>query len=100
MQELQYAKTKGFYVDKHDLGVAQNLLFSDFNVQKIDGSTSYILNPNFSFRTIFLQSEWQKKSTGNFVPKIRYYFTRLQNNHPGKDHIIDVAVGLHTITIG
>lgn len=93
MQELQYAKTKGFYVDKHDLGVAENFLFPDFNVQKIGGSTSYIFNPNFSFRAIFLQSEWQKKSTGSFVPSISYYFTRIENNDPGKDHIIDVALG-------
>lgn len=93
MQELQYAKTKGFYVDRDDIGSDENILFPHFQVQKIGGSTSYIFNPEFSFRAIFLQSEWQRKSAGSFVPSISYYFTEIKNNNPSKDHIIDVAVG-------
>lgn len=93
MQELQYAKTKGFYVDRDDIGTTENILFPHFQVQKIGGSTSYIFNPKFSFRAIFLQSEWQRESAGSFVPSVSYYFTEIKNNNPSKDHIIDVAVG-------
>lgn len=93
MQELQYGKTKGFYVDRDDIGTTENILFPHFQVQKIGGSTSYIFNPKFSFRAIFLQSEWQRQSAGSFVPSVSYYFTEIKNNNPSKDNIIDVAVG-------
>lgn len=93
MQELQYAKTKGFYVDRKDVGLEENILFPHFQVQKIGGSTSYIFNRDFSFRAIFLQSEWQRKSAGSFVPSISYYFTQIKNNNPSKDHLLDIAIG-------
>ncbi|MEZ0006460.1 hypothetical protein ABH942_001830 [Flavobacterium sp. 28YEA47A] len=93
MQELQYARTKGFYIDGNDVGSEQNILFPHFQVQKIGGSTSYIFNPDFSFRTIFLQSEWQQRSAGSFVPSISYYFTQIKNNNPSKDNIFDIAIG-------
>lgn len=93
MQSIDYIKTKGFYIHKDDIGINENLLFSDFQVRKFGGSTSYIFNPNFSFRAVFLQSEWQKKSAGSFVPSISYYFTKIKNNGPSEDHSIDVAVG-------
>lgn len=93
LQNIQYTKTKGFYVDKADIGATENVLFPDFQVTKIGGSTSYIFNPNFSIRSIYLQSEWQKKSVGSFVPSVSYCFTQIQNNNPSKDNIIDVAIG-------
>ena len=93
MQNIQFAKTKGFYVDKADLGIPENLLFPNFQVRKIGGSTSYIFNPNFSFRSIFLQSEWQKKSAGSFVPGISYYLTQIKNGGASKDNIFDIALG-------
>jgi len=93
VQNLQYSKTKGFYVDKDDIGSTENVLFPDFEVTKIGGNTSYVFNPNFSLRAIFLQSEWQKKSAGSFVPSISYYFTKIRDGEPGTDNIIDVAIG-------
>ena len=92
-QQLQYSKTKGFYVDKKELSTSENILFPDFQVIKIGGTTSYILNKNFSFRSIYIQSEWQIKSTGSFVPGISYYYTRIRNSHPSEDRIIDIAAG-------
>lgn len=92
-QQLQYSKTKGFYVDKKEISTDENILFPDFQVMKIGGTTSYILNKNFSFRSIYIQSEWQIKSTGSFVPGISYYYTRIRNNHPSEDRIIDIAAG-------
>lgn len=93
MQDLQYAKTKGFYVDKDDLGSTENVLFPNFEVRKVGGSTSYIVNPEFLFRALFRQSEWQRKSAGSFVPSISYYFTEIKNNDPSRDNVFDIAAG-------
>lgn len=93
LHNLQFSKTKGFYVDKADIGVSENVLFPNFDVMKIGGSTSYILNPNFSIRSIFVQSEWQKKSAGSFIPSVSYYFTQIKNGNPSKDNIYDFAAG-------
>lgn len=93
MQQAQYATTKGYYVDKADIGIEENILFPDFRVKKFGGSTSYVFNPDFSFRAIFQQAEWQKQSVGSFVPGISYYFTEITNGGPSKDKIFDVALG-------
>lgn len=93
MHNFEYSKTKGFYVDKADIGLSENLLFPDFEVMKIGGSSSFIMNENFSMRSIFLQSEWQKKSAGSFIPSISYYFTQIKDESTSKDNIYDVAVG-------
>lgn len=93
MQQLQYSRIKGFYVDRGDIGLDSNILFPNLQVSKAGGSTSYIFNKAFSFRSILLQSEWQLKSAGSFVPSISYYYTQIKNTDPSKDHIIDVAAG-------
>ena len=93
LQSIQYSKTTGFYVDRDDIGSTENVLFPNLQVQRYGGSTAYIFNPNFSFRSIFKQSEWQKKSVGSFVPSINYNYTRIKNGEPKSDHIIDIAVG-------
>jgi len=93
MQNLQYMTNKGYYVDGSEIGLDQNILFSDLKVVKIGGSTSYIFNPNYSFRAIYTQSEWQKKSAGSLVPSISYYFTKITDNNSGTDHNFDIAIG-------
>ncbi len=93
MQTFQYSMTRGFYVDKADLGIAENVLFPDFTVSRIGGSTSYIFNPDFSFRAIISQSEWQKKSAGTFVPTATYRYTQITNNDPATDHTFEIAIG-------
>ena len=93
VQSLGYSKTKGFYVDRDDIGTTENLLFPNFQVTRYGGSTAYSFNPNFSLRAIMIQSEWQKKSAGSFVPSISYNFTQMKNDSPSKDNVIDVAMG-------
>lgn len=44
---------------------------------KIGGSTSFVLNRNFSFRAVTLQNARQLRSQGSFVPGISYYYTAL-----------------------
>lgn len=93
IQNVEHSRTKGFYVDKDDIGATENVLFPSFQVSRYGGSTAYLFNPNFSFRAIYKQSEWQKKSVGSFVPSINYNYTQIKNDTPGTDHIIDVAIG-------
>ena len=71
MQTIDLYNQKGFYI------VVDNERFntSDVKTFKIGGSTSYIFNPNFSFRAIGFQNEWQTKSAGSFIPRIYYYYT-------------------------
>ena len=47
---------------------------------KIGGTTSYIFNPKFSFKTITNQNQWQTKSSGSFIPTLSIYNTYLNLN--------------------
>ncbi|EIJ38142.1 hypothetical protein JoomaDRAFT_1123 [Galbibacter orientalis DSM 19592] len=94
MQNLEWNKTKGFYVDLNDIAPGEpNIIFPDFEVLRIGGNTSYIFNDNFSFRTIFKQNEWQKRSAGSFVPTLSYYYSRISNDSSDKDKFIDITIG-------
>ena len=84
VQRLQYSKTKGFYVqntgdflNNWTQGVDPFIQLPDFTTYFWGGSTSYILNPNFSFRNIVYNTEWQLKSAGSFVPSLKYGFTKI-----------------------
>lgn len=62
---------KGYYIFPRGFATPQNQGFyqrPDLNVQEI-GISSYYINNNkrFSYRSAFLQSEWQKKSAGSFL---------------------------------
>lgn len=83
-QELQYKKVQNFYVENtNDFipnwidGQDPYIQFPDFKTIFWGGSTSYVLNPNFSLRNVVYNTEWQRKSAGSFIPTIRYGFTRL-----------------------
>jgi hypothetical protein len=71
MQTIDLYSQKGFFVEVGN----QEIPFEDITTFKIGGSTSYIFNPNFSFRAIGFQNEWQKKSAGSFIPRLYYYYT-------------------------
>jgi hypothetical protein len=83
-QELQYKKVQNFYVENtNDFiptwidGQDPYIQFPDFKTIYWGGSTSYVLNPNFSLRNVVYNTEWQRKSAGSFIPTLRYGFTRL-----------------------
>ncbi|PNQ74716.1 hypothetical protein C1T31_00820 [Hanstruepera neustonica] len=91
MQTLDLYQAKGFYLENRDI----NLYFPRIKSFKIGGATSYIFNENFSFRAIASQDEKQLKSTGSFIPRIVYYYTKL--NIRGEDNSTDTE--LHTFDI-
>ncbi|MBE15561.1 MAG: hypothetical protein CL867_04875 [Cytophagaceae bacterium] len=82
-QELQYQRVEGFYVENTADFIPNWIEGEDLYIQFPDlktifwgGSTSYVLNPNFSLRNVVYNTEWQRKSAGSFIPTLRYGFTR------------------------
>ena len=73
MQSFDLYQEKGFYIKNNDV----NVYFPRIKSFKIGGATSYILNENFSFRAIVSQDEKQLKSVGSLIPRIVYYYTKL-----------------------
>lgn len=83
-QELEYKKVQGFYIENTDdfipnwiNGQDAYIQFPDFKTIFWGGSTSYVLNPNFSLRNVVYNTEWQRKSAGSFIPTLRYGYTHL-----------------------
>jgi Domain of unknown function (DUF4421) len=81
MQTLSFINQKGFYL------VDGNTYFPFPNLRstKVGGVTSYIFNPNFSFKTIANQKQWQTKSSGSFIPNFSFFYTNLDLNDGSAD---------------
>lgn len=79
VQGLTYSKVSGYYV-RNTKDFAPNWIegsnpYIQFNnlFSKVYGmSTSYVFNPNFSYRNIVYQNEWQKKSSGSLIGSLYY----------------------------
>lgn len=81
VQGFQFSTIKGFYVENTDdfipdwsEGVDPFIQIPDFTNRIYGMSTHYVINPNFSFRNILYNTEWQKKSAGSFIPSLFYGF--------------------------
>ena len=81
VQGFQYAKIKGYYVENtgdylSDWVEGQDpyIQLNNLSNTKIGMSTSYVFNPNFSFRNVLYQTEWQKKSAGSLIPTLFYSY--------------------------
>ena len=86
IQNVYYKNVRGFYIENmKDLfpnwqeGRDPYIQFPDLRVQSFGGTTSYILNKNFSAKSIYTQGEWQKKSSGSWVPFLDYDLTVFRN---------------------
>lgn len=95
MTNVQYSYTHGYYVDSKDIGRPDlpNFIFPEYRVYKFSGITSYVMNPNFSFKSLVKQTESQIKSVGSFVPTINYSLTKITNETPSHDLILDISIG-------
>lgn len=80
MQTLNLYSQKGFFAE---LDNNIELSIPGIKTLKVGGATSYIFNPNFSFRAIGFQNEWQRKSAGSFIPKLFYYYTTFEIKDSG-----------------
>ena len=95
IQSLDFYSIEGFVIDdaNFELGEEFDALFANLKVTKIGGTTGYVFNPNFSFRAISFQNEWQLRSAGSFIPRLSYYFTRLKVPSEGEDDYFDITAG-------
>lgn len=91
MQTLDLYKQKGFFTSTDN----EIEYIPGLKTFKIGGSTNYIFNPNFSFRAIGFQNEWQKKSAGSFIPSLTFYYTnfRDEDNPSDDEYSYDLAIG-------
>jgi len=78
MQSFTYINQKGFYIS--DDNVTAQL--PNMRTMKIGGSTAYVFNDKFSYKTLVSQNEWQTKSSGSFIPTFSFYYTNLDLNTP------------------
>lgn len=78
MQSFTFINQKGFYISDDNLTAE----LPRMRTTKIGGSTSYIFNDKFSFKTLTSQNEWQTKSSGSFIPSFSFYYTNLDLNTP------------------
>ena len=85
MQTFDFYKQKGFFIRTQDL----MLPIDNLKTLKIGGGTSYVFNPDFSFRAIGFQNEWQKKSAGSFIPRATYYYTKFKLEDPVLENRIE-----------
>ena len=81
VQGFQFSTIKGFFVENTGdfipgwmEGVDPFIQIPDFTNRIYGMSTHYVINPNFSFRNILYNTEWQKKSAGSFIPSLFYGF--------------------------
>lgn len=79
MQGLQYRNVKGYYVENTgdflptwQEGLDPFIQLPDLRNSTYGMSTSYVANPEFSFRNVLYQTEWQKVSAGSLVPTLFY----------------------------
>ena len=95
LQSLDFYNIEGVVIDdaNFELDPDFDALFANLRVTKIGGTTGYVFNPNYSFRAIAFQNEWQTRSAGSFIPRLSYYFTRLEVPDEGKDDFLDITVG-------
>jgi len=91
MQSFTFINQKGFYISEDNV-TAQ---LPDMRTTKIGGSTSYIFNDKFSFKTLVSQNEWQIRSSGSFIPSFSFYYTNLDlntpNSSPGDMYVFTLA---------
>ena len=84
VQRIEYSKAQGFYVENTEdfvpnwiEGVDPYLQLPDFTTASWGGSTSYVLNPRFSFRNVVYNTEWQLQSAGSFIPTLHYRYNQV-----------------------
>jgi len=74
MQTITLFDEKGFFIENEDISV----YLPNSKSFKIGGGTSYIVNPNFSFKALTSQNEKQLKSVGSFIPRVVYFYSKFK----------------------
>lgn len=104
IQTLSYKNSKGYYLKNTQDYVADwqknrdsYLTFPNLRFQSFGGSTSYIINKDFSLKGIYYQKEWQTTSSGSFVPAFNYeyvLFSDIQDGTKSREKRLDLSLDL------
>lgn len=105
VQSIFFRRMKGFYVENtNDFVPNWNsamdpyIQFPDLKSITWGGYTGYVLNKNFSLRSLLNRQEWQRTSGGSLIPIIRYEFTKMTNDFVdgsyGKENMVDLRADL------
>lgn len=92
MQTLDYYDQRGHYGEIE----GTEIYLPELETRKVGGTTAYVFNPNFSFRALVSQNEWQRQSAGSFVPRFVFYYTRfkeLREDKANRTHSYDLGIG-------
>jgi hypothetical protein len=113
IQGFQLSSIEGYYVENtQDFipgwteGIDPYIQISDLKNQVYGMSTSYVFNPNFSFRNLLFNTEWQKVSAGSFIPTLYYSYNRFSytfEDIKSKEDIIPIRLALpyfYTLVFG
>jgi len=87
-QELRYNYYEGFYSNS-SVSNKENfdVLLKNTVLQNVEGSTFFIVNPNFSFRSYYAQTESQLKSAGSLIPRLGYKYSVIKTNFDNESDI-------------
>jgi hypothetical protein len=88
MQSLTFINQTGFYISE----AITETEFPRMRTTKIGGTTSYIFNDKFSFKTLANQKEWQTISAGSFIPNFSVYYTNIDLNTPEAGNQSDIFI--------
>jgi hypothetical protein len=104
VQGFQISAIEGYYVENTEdfvpnwtEGVDPYIQLSDLKNQVWGMSTSYVFNPNFSFRNLLYNTEWQKQSAGSFIPTLYYSYDRISftlDDIKSKEDIVPIRLAL------
>jgi hypothetical protein len=96
-QRMLYNKVKGYYIENtQDFNLNWNkgrdpyLQLPNLTYIRWGGSTSYLVNPNFSIRNVTYQTEWQTKSAGSFLPGLFYSYNTIKNNVENIEYVENI----------
>lgn len=92
VQRFDFYYQKGISIEAN----GGSIYLENLKTMKIGGSTAYIFNRKFSYRSIGLQNAKQTVSVGSFAPTLSYFYTELdttgQEGFGGKDYFVNIAL--------
>lgn len=86
--ELGYYRTKGYYLANPEKFATDwqpgdpYPQFPNLVTKHFGGETSYVINPNFSVRSVLDHSQVQRISQGSFVPSLFYQYYQNEDKTP------------------
>lgn len=92
VQRFDFYYQKGISIEAN----GSSIYLESLKTMKLGGSTAYIFNRQFSYRSIGLQNAKQLNSVGTFAPTLSYFYTEVngrgQEGFGDKDYFVNIAL--------